>query len=182
MAAANPLWRFSLRTWRAPGVQEACIALQDQCGADVNLLLFCGWAGRRGHELDPGSLRLAISRVGAWQSAVVAPLRLARRGLKREAADSALAALAAPVRRRLLAIELELERVEQSLLAQLESQWPPPVPGSPPRHAIAANLARYLELLGRPAGPDELVHLDCIAQACSSSEPAVLREQAHAAP
>lgn len=86
MRAANSFWRFSLRTWRAPGVQQACLALQERCGADVNLLLFCGWTGQQGRALDPDSLRLAISQVGAWQSEVIAPLRLARRGLKHQSA------------------------------------------------------------------------------------------------
>ena len=90
----NPFWRFSLRTYRAPGVQDACLALQDRCGADVNLLLFCGWTGRDGRALDEGSLRSAVGRVGLWQSEVIAPLRLARRGLKRQAADAMTAELA----------------------------------------------------------------------------------------
>jgi uncharacterized protein (TIGR02444 family) len=164
----NPFWRFSLRTYRIPGVQEACLALQERCGADVNLLLFCGWAGRDGRALDEGSLRSAIGRVGHWQSEVIAPLRLARRGLKRQAADSAVAALAAPLRKRVLALELELERIEQSLLAELESQWAPPAQRVPPWQAIAANLSGYLELLGAATGLDDVAHLACLAQACSA--------------
>jgi len=163
---ANPFWRFSLRTYRAPGVQEACLALQDRCGADVNLLLFCGWTGRDGRALDPASLRSAVGRVGHWQSEVIVPLRLARRGLKRQLGDQAVSALAAPLRKRVLALELELERVEQALLAELASQWPPPAQPLPPCQAVAANLVCYLELLGEAAGPDEMAHLGCIAQAC----------------
>jgi uncharacterized protein (TIGR02444 family) len=167
---ANPFWRFSLRTYRAPGVQEACLALQDRCGADVNLLLFCGWTGRDGRALDETSLRCAVGRVGTWQSEVVAPLRLARRGFKRHAADAMAAEQAGPLRKRVLALELELERVEQSLLAELASQWPPPAQRLPPWQAVAANLACYLELLGEAAGPDEAAHLGCIAQACGPGE------------
>src|SRR5512140_1479995 len=100
----HPFWRFSLRTWRHPGVQDACLALQERCGADVNLLLFCAWTGRTGRVLDASSLRLAVDRVGDWQSAVIAPLRLARRGIKRQAADATVAALAAPLRQRVLAL------------------------------------------------------------------------------
>ncbi len=170
---ANPFWRFSLRTYRAPGVQDACLALQERCGADVNLLLFCAWTGCDGRALDERSLRSAVGRVGLWQSEVIAPLRLARRGLKRQAADAMIGAQAAPLHKRVLALELELERVEQSLLAELESQWAPPAQRLPPWQAIAANLAAYLELLGEAAGPDEVAHLGCIAQACSAGEPGV---------
>ena len=170
---ANPFWRFSLRTYRAPGVQEACLALQDRCGADVNLLLFCGWAGRDGRAVDESALRSAVGRVGLWQSEVIAPLRLARRELKRQAADATVAALAAPLRKRVLALELELERIEQSLLAELESQWAPPAQRLPPCQAIAANLACYLEIFGEAAGPDDVAHLACVAQACSAGESGV---------
>ena len=65
---ANPFWRFSLRTYRAPGVQEACLALQDRCGADVNLLLFCGWTGRDGRALDPASPALGGGHASATGS------------------------------------------------------------------------------------------------------------------
>jgi uncharacterized protein (TIGR02444 family) len=174
---ANPFWRFSLRTYRAPGVQEACLALQDCCGADVNLMLFCGWTGRDGRALDEASLRSAVGRVGHWQSEVIAPLRLARRGLKRQAADAVPAELAGPLRQRVLALELELERIEQSLLAELESQWAEPAQRLPPWQAIAANLSAYLELLGEEAGPDEVAHLACLAQACGMAErDAVVKE------
>jgi uncharacterized protein (TIGR02444 family) len=167
---ANPFWRFSLRTYRAPGVQEACLALQDRCGADVNLLLFCGWVGRDGRALDAGSLRSAVGRVGQWQSEVIAPLRLARRGLKRQLADAAVGELATPLRKRVLALELQLECVEQTLLAGLAVQWPQPVPKLPARQAIANNLAGYLQLLGETVGPDEVAHLARIAQACGAGE------------
>ena len=39
----SPFWRFSLQLYRLPGVAEACIELQEKCGADVNLLLFLLW-------------------------------------------------------------------------------------------------------------------------------------------
>jgi uncharacterized protein (TIGR02444 family) len=176
----NPFWRFSVRTYRVPGVQEACLALQEHCGADVNLLLFCGWTGRDGRELDEATLRSVVGRVGVWQSEVIAPLRLARRGLKRQRADDAIAGLAASLRKRVLTLELELERVEQSLLGELASQWAPPAQRLPPWQAITGNLACYLALLGEAAGPDEVTHLGCIAQACSPTERNVMEQPGQA--
>ena len=169
-APVNPFWRFSLRVYRAPGVQEACLTLQERCGADVNLLLFCGWSGGQGRELDNRSLRLAMERVGSWQSEVIAPLRLARRGLKRQCADGPAAALALPLRKRVAALELDLERAEQALLADLGSQWAPASHPAPARQAIAASLACYLGLLAKPAGPEDLAHLARIADACTPVE------------
>lgn len=167
---SNPFWRFSLRTYRVPGVQEACLALQEHCGADVNLLLFCGWTGRSGRRLDRRSLRSAMARVGSWQSEVIAPLRLARRGLKRQCADGPAAALALPLRKRIAALELDLERAEQDLLSDLHTQWAPAPRATSPRQAIAASLACYLGLLGKRAGPEDLAHLARIADACSPAE------------
>ena len=173
----NPLWRFSLRTYRAEGVQEACLALQERCGADVNLLLFCGWCGRHGRLLDDADLRSAIDCVGAWQSGIVAPVRQARRALKQQLAGELAAALALPLRRRLAAIELELERAEQALLADLYSRWPAVVAAQPPQQAIAANLASYLSKLAvLPQAQDE-AHVACLAEACSRGSAALAQKQ-----
>ncbi|HWP12929.1 MAG TPA: TIGR02444 family protein [Ramlibacter sp.] len=169
----NPFWRFSLRVYRLPGVEQACLALQDRCGADVNLLLFCGWAGREGRTLDRPTLLSAIACVGDWQSQVVAPLRLARRGLKRQEALGKAGALAPPLRKRFLALELALERIEQSSLAEVALQWKAPARRMPAREAVPANLACYLELLGHPAGHAELAHLGCIAAACAGAPDAL---------
>lgn len=168
MPRANPFWRFSLRTYREPGVQEACLALQDRCGADVNLLLFCGWIGRGGRVLDENSLRLAVGRVGHWQSEVVVPMRLARRGLKGLIGDSEIGGMATTLRRRALAIELELERVEQTMLAALAESWGEPAQRLEPLQAVPANLTAYLTLLGEEPGPQERRHQGAIAKACAS--------------
>lgn len=163
-AAGNPFWRFSLRVYRMPGVAQACLELQERCDADVNLLLFCGWSGRQGRELDLQRLRTAMGRVGGWQSQVIAPLRAARRALRQQH-DAGAAALGLPLRRRLAAIELDLERVEQCLLAELASQWPRPTAAAP--SAAATNLERYLALLAPAPAAQDLAHLQCIAQACT---------------
>jgi uncharacterized protein (TIGR02444 family) len=36
----DPFWRFSLDLYGRPGVAPACLALQDEAGADVNLVLY----------------------------------------------------------------------------------------------------------------------------------------------
>lgn len=167
---SDGFWRFSLRTWRVAGVQEACLALQERCGADVNLLLFCGWLGREGCALDQRSLRRAIQCVGGWQSEVIVPMRQARRGLKRQRAGSAAAALAPVFRERFTALELALEQAEQALLSELAAPWFPVRAPAPPSEAIAANLDRYFVLLGQPGGPHEAAHLECISRACAGFE------------
>ena len=148
-------------------MEEACLALQERCGADVNLLLFCGWTGRQGQPLDRRALRLAINRVGAWQSDVIAPLRQARQGLKRQREGAAAALPAQGLRKRLAALELDLERVEQALLADLRTQWAAAPVAKPPREVIATSLACYLGLLAKPPGRQELLCMARIAEACA---------------
>lgn len=162
--APHSFWRFSLRVYRAAGVQEACLALQEGCGADVNLLLLCGWSGLDGRPLDKRRLRQAMACVGIWQSDVIAPVRQARRAIKRNPPPNAEAAHA--LRKQILALELELEYVEQSMLSDLAAQWPSPARRAAARDAIEASLLRYLGLLGHGVQPADAVHLNRIVEAC----------------
>ncbi len=162
----HPFWRFSLQVYRAAGVQAACLALQEDCGADVNLLLLCGWIGLDGRSLDKRRLRQAVACVGSWQSDVIAPVRQARRAIKRKPPPNAEAAQV--LRKQILALELELEYVEQSTLADLAAQWPAPTRRTAARDAIKASLLRYLSLLGHGVRPADTVHLNRIVEACST--------------
>ena len=74
--APHPFWRFSLRVYRAAGVQQACLALQEDCGADVNLLLLCGWLVQSTRPLierifSPYGLHLDWRFFYGWEIAVV---------------------------------------------------------------------------------------------------------------
>lgn len=142
-------WRFSLAVYRRPGVAAACLALQDECGLDVNLLLFCLFQARRGRALNAADLRRAMRRAAPIQAGIIAPLREARRALKRQAglADRALAAAASRLRRALLRHELAAEHFEQAVLSGLrvrESGRQQPVPAALAR----GNLARYCAAAG----------------------------------
>lgn len=119
--AGDAFWRFSLAVYRRPGVAQACLALQDRCGLDVNLLLFCLFAARRGQVLTPRVLRQAMARATPIQRGIIAPLREARRALKRQAelADPALAAAAKKLRASILRHELAAEHFEQMAVAGL---------------------------------------------------------------
>ncbi len=165
----HPFWRFSLRTYRAPGMQAACLALQESCDADVNLLLLCGWLGRSGRSIDKRRLREAMRCVRAWQSDVIAPVRQARRALKRNPPRDA--DLARRLRHQMLALELELEFIEQAMLAELAARWPAPRRSTAPEVAIAANLARYLALLEPTPQSASAAHAACIARACGATTP-----------
>ena len=77
-AARNPFWDFSLAVWGRAAVEPACLALQARHGIDINILLFCGWAGRRGRALDAADLGRLIDAARPWREAAVLPLRALR--------------------------------------------------------------------------------------------------------
>ncbi|MGB3745517.1 MAG: TIGR02444 family protein, partial [Xanthobacteraceae bacterium] len=113
-AAANetPFWRFSLHFYRQAGVAEACIALQDECGVDVNLLLFLLWlaAGRR--QLSAANVKELDAAVRDWRQLTIVPIRDVRRKLK-GVATPIEANKQEAFRTRIKAIELEAERLQQ---------------------------------------------------------------------
>jgi uncharacterized protein (TIGR02444 family) len=147
--ARNPFWAWSVRVYKRHGVAAACIALQDSAGVDINLLLFCLWAGKSRIALAVTTMKTALAVSLEWRSHVIEPLRNVRRHLKEPAQSSpGLRAL----RDRVLALELEAERMQQDALYALVGKTKP---GKGEAALMAAdNLAAYCRLAGirlRPA-------------------------------
>jgi len=114
----SPFWRFSLGFYRQPGVADACIALQDGCSVDVNVLLFFLWLATARRCVSPVTAKALCVKVGPWHDDVVVPLRTLRRRLKngpplveRNAAQL--------LRTRIKAVELESERLQQEAMFAL---------------------------------------------------------------
>ena len=147
----SPLWRFSLRTYRQPGVADACIALQDECGVDVNVLLFFLWLASEKKRVPPLNARAACEQAALWHDDVVAPLRAVRRKLK---AGSTLVERnnAELFRTRVKAVELEAERLQQEALfamtANLEAE-----PAESVEAAARANVLAYEQAAARAFTP-----------------------------
>ena len=151
-------WNFSLQLYGKPGVGQACVALQDGLGLDVNLLLFCCWHGRENRALSEQDIRRAMAAAEPWQREVVQPLRAVRRRLK--AGVPPVPALESEaLRRKVNDLELEGERIAQATLEAL----PTPSPGRRP--AVEANLALYLTLMGRD--PARIPELQTLSEACA---------------
>ena len=110
-------WDFSLELYAQPDVARACVALQDGCDADVNLMLFALWAARQGVRLTQADLTRVDAAVQGWRSRVVRPLRAVRRALK--PAPEGFDAAAETLRDLVGAAELEAERQQQSRLTPL---------------------------------------------------------------
>jgi uncharacterized protein (TIGR02444 family) len=151
-AQGSPFWQFSLGFYGRPGVAEACVALQDTCDVDVNLLLFMIWLGLNGRQLSAAELRTIEEKSRGWARVVVAPLRRVRRALKGGAALVADDAVE-PFRAKIKAIELEAERLEQEALYHLAEN--PSLGsnlgqgGSSVADAAYANIWTYEQRLGQ---------------------------------
>lgn len=81
-AGENVFWTYSLAVYRRKEVAQCCLALQDDAGVDVNLLLYAGWLAGQGQRLDSYHLEQVASAVADWQKQVVKPLRDLRRHLR----------------------------------------------------------------------------------------------------
>jgi uncharacterized protein (TIGR02444 family) len=147
----SPFWRFSLRFYREPGVADACIALQDGCGVDVNVLLFFLWLATARRCVSPDAARAVCTDAAPWRDGVVAPLRTIRRRLKEGSALVERSA-AEQFRAAIKALELESERLQQEALfaraAGLAAENAVTVEA-----AAQANVAAYEHALGRTFTP-----------------------------
>jgi uncharacterized protein (TIGR02444 family) len=117
-AASSPFWRFSLQFYRLPGVAEACIALQEEAGVDVNLLLFLLWHGARQRQLTAEEIAGLDQRLAGWRDLTVIPLRAIRRALK-SPPGLVEPGSAEAFRTRIKGVELEAERLQQEAMYEL---------------------------------------------------------------
>ena len=162
---SNAFWRFSLTVYRLPGVEAALLALQDRCGTDTNLLLYCCWLASVGRSPDRRSLRRAMAAVARWQAEAIQPMRRARRTVKATGAELP-PGWAADLRQRLGRLELDLEYLEQHTLFGLAQQLPPSHRTLASRAAAQASITRYLGLLGLAPEAAVRAELTCLLDAC----------------
>jgi uncharacterized protein (TIGR02444 family) len=152
MTPPTELWPWALAFYARPGVAEACLALQDQCGADVNFLLAAVWLAETGRgRWDQGDLEALAAKLGPWQRDVVRPLRAARRALVADGASIS------GLRRRLKEVELEAEQIELAAIAAYFAEWP--------QHQVDAadGLANLMTYAGGLPDPVERSKLERIA-------------------
>jgi uncharacterized protein (TIGR02444 family) len=142
----SPFWRFSLAFYRQPGVAEACIALQEGAGVDVNLLLFLLWQASQRRALAQSDVAALESKVGAWREGTVIPLRAVRRALK-SAPELVAPGSAEAFRNRIKAVELEAERLQQEAMYELARGHPLGQAAPSAVEAAQVNLAAYEAML-----------------------------------
>jgi uncharacterized protein (TIGR02444 family) len=163
----SPFWRFSLRFYRQPGVADACIALQDDRGVDVNVLLFFLWLATARRRVPPAAVQAVCARACPWRDHVVAPLRTVRRRLK-DGSSLVERGAAELFRTRIKAVELESERLQQEALFALAGELATDE-ATTVEAAARANVAAYEQALARTFTPEAVAVL---LAALPAAEPA----------
>jgi len=100
----NPLWQFALAFWRKAGVQDNCLALQQQ-GWSVTRVLCAAWLALDGQSYT-GSEDATVTE---WRNRVTGALRSVRQLLPKASAQCRT------LREGVAGLELEAERIELAL-------------------------------------------------------------------
>ena len=145
----NPFWEFSLDFYARDKVSSTCLILQDNFGADVNIILYCCWLGYIGtEEIEITELDEIVAGIEAWQHHVVKPLRQIRNDIK----NNEFLHLGHFSSDFLLSIkdcELESEKVEQLVLYHSgPKDFPNTIGGFKEKvDSVKINLTNYLNLI-----------------------------------
>ena len=150
---------FAIRVYSAPEVSSACLALQDEAGVDVPLLLFCGWYALQAGEMDDQIFSSAKAIAQELGEHLVYPLRKTRRWMKDRREDQPWIALREAIKASELEAELLLLEQLQKCLTQKD-----PLSGTRSEAVIQKN---QLRCLAEPVSEKHHAHLRCIARACA---------------
>ncbi|MBV1872473.1 MAG: TIGR02444 family protein [Gammaproteobacteria bacterium] len=107
-AEPNPLWEYSLRSYKRAGVEAVCLTLQDEFNLNVNFLLYCCWLAAESIKISDIELLQQVKGLRYWDHEVVLPLRQARRALGKLRIKEAQV-----LKEQVRACELEAEEVFQ---------------------------------------------------------------------
>lgn len=155
--SADDFWDFSLRFYRNDDVEASCLELQDDYGADVNILILAFYAASRRARLI-GPLSLWAGETTQWRDNVIVPIRKGRRALKSEHFQTRVPSLR-QFKNSLQAVELEAEKIGQRLLVENAKfeEADIPVP-----ELARSNIETYASELARSLDPD---HVDLLLKA-----------------
>ena len=123
ISASEGFWDFSVRTYRTEGVPDACLSLQDEHGADVNMLLYCCWVGAYKGKFDQALFDSCSEFSSRWADKVVKPLRSARTWMKHAGceAESVPTEACMKLRDDIKSVEFAAEKMQQEVLESLVS-------------------------------------------------------------
>jgi uncharacterized protein (TIGR02444 family) len=116
----NSLIGWALDCYQQPGVMSTLLALQDECGLDVLLLLASAWLWTQGRRVSHEDMLPMLAQQQSWQDQVIKPLRLVRRKLKQDESAQSLY-------QQVKAVELEAELLQLRRLEPLFAELSVPV-------------------------------------------------------
>lgn len=161
-------WDFSVRTYRTSGVSEACLSLQNDQGADVNMLLYCCWVGAAAGPFDDELFSRASEYSARWAENVVIPLREARTWMKHTGCNLASVPTEScmELREEIKSVEFAAEKMQQEVLESIvlvertRDERPEQIVED-----VAANLMLYLECVDIQLANDVRKKLSTIVRA-----------------
>jgi uncharacterized protein (TIGR02444 family) len=159
-------WAFALAIYARPGVAEACLALQNEAGVDVMMLLMGTFAAVK-HRilLTPEEINALDDACRPWREQIVWRLRAIRTDLKsgpRPAPNIETEQLRSKVK----AIELEAEKRQNQLLAEclpLRTSAQPHVTAEQLRAVLVNIVSLFADRRGTK--PNLASSIDAIAEA-----------------
>jgi uncharacterized protein (TIGR02444 family) len=160
-------WAFALAIYARPGVAEACLALQNEAGVDVMLLLIATFAAvKHGTLITPDQIAAMDEACRPWREQIVRKLRAVRIELKtgpRPAPNETTEQFRSKVK----ALELEAEKLENKLLAECLPLRPGQAKAGPEqlRAVLNAVVMRFADQRGTKASAGLSSSIDVIVGA-----------------
>lgn len=108
-------WDWSMEAYGRPGAAEHLLRMQDDHALDVNLVLWCLWAGTHFPALEHKEVLSLFRQTEEWAQRVTIPLRGVRRWLKGRDLPASTEAVNT-LRNEIKSQELAGERISQDML------------------------------------------------------------------
>lgn len=144
-------WDYSIHIYYKENVADTFLQIQDNYGADVNMLLFCCWTGITRGVFTEDVFNRAFDFSATWGQGVVKPLRAVRTWMKTAGChlDEIDTGTCMAYRERVKGIEFQAERLQQDTLEALYANFPVlSLSVEEQLPAITVNIKRYLQSTG----------------------------------
>ena len=135
-------WDWSMEAYGRPGAAERLLRMQDDHALDVNLVLWCLWAGNHFPPLAQKEALALFRQTEDWAQRVTIPLRGVRRWLKGRELPASTGSVNT-LRNEIKSQELAAERTSQDMLEAMTRLAAGD--GAPADNGAGALFGLYLE-------------------------------------
>lgn len=153
----SSLWEFALQVYSQAEIEQQSLTLQDQFGANINILLWCCWLEIEGVPLPATRLEDVLATVESLSLKTVAKLREVRRCL---ASSGFTKVQALTIKKHILNAELMIEKVITQRLQDLTCRFLESKDYAPASKGDQQlNPHYYLEFIGATDARTTALHL-----------------------